>query len=202
MAGKDVTDPMSDRAEVTRHGLVQAARELVIEHGYAGVSTEQVLERAGVSRGGLYHHFSGKQELMAAVLEAVEVDFTKRLATAVADAPDSFTALQIGTQWYLDECLRSEEIQRIGLYEGRQALGWTAWRETISPYCLEMLAAGLDAAIEAGQIERADPVALAHLILALLHEAATMIVTAPNPLAERARIGPAVATVIVGLRKR
>jgi AcrR family transcriptional regulator len=202
MAGKDKIAQISDRAEVTREALVQAARELVIEHGYAGVSTEQVLQRAGVSRGGLYHHFSGKQELMAAVLEAVEVDFTERLATAVADSPDPFTALQTGTQWYLDECLRSQEIQRIGLYEGRQALGWTAWLETISPYCLEMLAAGLDAAIMADQLERGDPNALAHLILALLHEAATMIVTAPNPLAERARIGSAVATMMVGLQKR
>jgi AcrR family transcriptional regulator len=202
MAGKDKIAQTSDRAEVKRQAIVRAARELVIEHGYAGVSTEQVLERAGVSRGGLYHHFSGKQELMAAVLEAVEVDFTERLVRAVADAPDPFTALQTGTQWYLDECLRSQEIQRIGLYEGRQALGWTTWRETISPYCLKMLAAGLDAAIEAGQLERADPNALAHLILALLHEAATMIVTAPNPLAERARIGAPVATVIVGLQKR
>jgi hypothetical protein len=40
------------------------------------------------------------------------------------------------------------------------------------------------------------------MILALLHEAATMIVTAPDPHAERARTGPAVATIIDGLRRR
>ncbi len=201
MTGSDRTDLTLERAQVTRDKIVQAARELVIEHGYASVSTGQVMQRAGVSRGGLYHHFSGKQELMAAVIEAVEVDLTQRLSAAVAGSPDPFTALETGVQWYIDECLRSREIQRIGLYEGRQALGWEAWRESVAPYGLALLTAGLDAAIEAGQLERVDPNALAHMILALLHEAATMILTASDPLAERARSGPAVAAVIEGLRK-
>ncbi len=195
------TDHNAERADATRGRIVQAARELVIEHGYDGVSTGQVLQLAGVSRGGLYHHFAGKQELMAAVLEAVESDFAQRLAAAVADAPDPFSALETGVQWYIDECLRSKELQRIGLYEGRKALGWEAWRETIAPYGLQMLADGLDAAIEAGQLEHADAVALAHMILALLHEAVTMNLTAPDPFAERARTGQAVATIIAGLRR-
>src|ERR1700677_2842735 len=103
------TTATSERAEVTRERIVQAARELVIEHGYAGVGTAEVQRRAGVSRGGLYHHFSGKQELMGAVIEAVEVDLQERLAAVVADAPDPFAALEIGVQWYLDECLHSKE---------------------------------------------------------------------------------------------
>lgn len=201
MARATTIENSSERAEATRERIVQAARELVIEHGYDGVSTGQVLQRAGVSRGGLYHHFSGKQELMAAVLEAVEVDFAKRLGAAVAEAPDPFTALASGVQWYLDECIRSKELQRIGLYEGRKALGWEAWREAVAPYGLQMLSAGLDAAMADGQLEHADPVALAHMILALLHEAVTMILTAPDPVAERARTGQAVATMIGGLRK-
>ncbi len=201
MAHAETTDRNSARAGATRERIVQAARELVIEHGYDGVSTGQVLQLAGVSRGSLYHHFNGKNDLMAAVLEAVERDFTQRLIAAVAGAPDPFAALETGVQWYLDECLRSKELQRAGLYEGRKALGWEAWRETIASYGLEILADGLDAAIKAGQLEHADPHALAHMILALLHEAATMNLTAPDPVAERARTGQAVATIIAGLHK-
>lgn len=201
MASPGTIDPASERADTTRESIVQAARELVVEHGYDYVSIGDVLQRAGVSRGGLYHYFSGKRELMAAVLEAVERDFAVRLAAAVSDAPDPFTALQTGVQWYLDECLRSIELQRVGLYEGRKALGWSAWRETIAPYGLEMLASGLDAAIEADQLKRVDPHALAHMILAVLHEAATMLLAASKPVAERERIGSAVAAIIEGLRK-
>jgi len=188
--------------EATRERIVQAARELVIEHGYAGVSTAEVLDRAGVSRGGLYHHFDGKDQLMAAVVEAVERDFMVRLAAAVAEQPDPFSALCAGTQWYLDECMSSKELQRVGLLEGRKALGWEMWRETVTPYGLTMLAEALAAAMEAGQIERADPTALAHLILAALHEASALIDSAPDLRDERERTGQAVANLINGLCAR
>ncbi len=201
MAGIEQHAQTADRGEATREKLVQAARELVVEYGYDGVSTAQVLARAGVSRGGLYHHFGGKDELMAAVLEAVEVDFAGRLALAVAGASDPFDALATGVQWYLDECWRSKELQRVGLYEGRRALGWQAWRDTIAPYGLQMFAAGLTAAIEAGQLQDVDPLVLAHLILAQMHEAVTMILAAEDPAGERERVGAVVAATIEGLRK-
>jgi AcrR family transcriptional regulator len=188
------------RGEATRERIVQAARELVVEHGYAGVSTAEVLDRAGVSRGGLYHHFDGKDDLMAAVVETVERDLIVRLAAAVAGEPDPFSALCAGSQWYLDECMRSKELQRAGLLEGRKALGWEMWRETVTPYGLTMLAEALEAAMDASQIEPADPGALAHLILAFLHEASAIILSAPEPRDARARTGDAVARLINGLR--
>jgi AcrR family transcriptional regulator len=198
----DAIEPNLDDAAATRARIVQAARELITEHGYAGVSTAMLQTRAGLSRGGLYHHFSGRQELLEAVGEAMEDDFVARLALAVADAPDPFAALETRVRWYLDECLRSKELQRIGLYEGRQALGWEAWRRTVAARGLAILAGGLDAAIDSGQLRPVDTEPLAHMILALLHEAATMIVTAPDPVAERARVGPVVAAIVDGLRAR
>jgi AcrR family transcriptional regulator len=188
------------QGEATRERIIQAARELVVEHGYAGVSTAEVLDRAAVSRGGLYHHFASKDQLMAAVLEAVERDVIVRLAAAVAEQPDPFSALATGAQWYLDECMSSTELQRVGLLEGRKALGWELWRETIAPYGFTMLAETLAAAMEAGQIDRADPTALAHLLLAALHEASALIDSAPDRRGERERAGRAVANLINGLR--
>jgi len=190
------------RGTATRERIVKAARELVVERGYARVSTAEVLDRAGVSRGGLYHHFAGRQELLAAVLEALERDVLARLATAVADAPDAVSAIDTGVQWYLDECARSQELKRIGLLAGREALGWRLWRETVAPYGLSMLAEALGQAMESGEIERADPTALAHLILAALHEAAAIIDAAPDPDAERVRAGHALAVLVDGLRRR
>jgi AcrR family transcriptional regulator len=189
-----------ERAEATRKRIVQAARELVTERGYAGVSTIEVQHRAGVSRGGLYHHFASRQELMAAVIEAIEVDLAPRLAAAISDAGDPLSALQLGAQWYVDECVGSVELQRIGLYEGRQALGWQLWRETIAPYGLAMLVATLDAAMQTGQIVRVDPTALAHVLLAMLHESATMVLFATDRSRERERVGAVVEAVIQGLR--
>jgi AcrR family transcriptional regulator len=191
-----------ERSESTRERVVAVARELVIERGYAGLSTAELLRRAGMSRGGLYHHFAGKAELLAAVLEALELDVVAQLAEVVADAPDQLTALHTGIQWYLDECIRSTELQRIGLVEGRKALGWEAWKEVVSPHGLSMLSAALAAAMSGGEIEVADPGVLAHLILAALHEASALIVSAADQTAERDRAGQAMALLIDGLRRR
>jgi AcrR family transcriptional regulator len=188
--------PLTARAKI-----VQAARELVVEQGYDAVSTADVLARAGVSRGGLYHHFHSKQELMAAVLEAVEQDLIARLVAAVSDQPDPASALRAGAQWFLDECLRSEELQRAGGLEGRNALGWETWRHTITPYGLTLLAQTLAAAIDAGQIQPADPPTLAHLILAAVHEASALVISATDPATERARAGQALANLLDGLTR-
>jgi AcrR family transcriptional regulator len=199
-ASRTVSAP--ERGEATRERIVQAARELVVEHGYAGVNTTDVLDRAGVSRGGLYHHFAGKDQLMAAVVEALERDFMVRLASAVAEQPDAFSALSSGAQWYLDECMRSTELQRVGLLEGRAALGWSLWRETVGPYGLGMLGETLAVAMREGQIEPTDPTALAHMLLAALHEASAIISSAADPDDARVAVGSAVASLIDGLRVR
>jgi AcrR family transcriptional regulator len=191
---------VQERGEATRERIVRAARELVVERGYAGASTSEILSRADVSRGGLYHHFDSKERVFAAVLEAVERDFLETLAGAVADQPDPVSALRFGSQWYLDECMGSTELQRAGLLEGRKALGWELWREAVGSYGLTMLAETLKAAMDVGEIERADPSALAHLILAFLHEASAIVLAAADPEAERARTGKAVSILIDGLR--
>src|SRR5262245_41601991 len=48
------------QAEATRQLLVSVARELFAERGYADTSIEDIIQRAGVARGALYHHFPGK----------------------------------------------------------------------------------------------------------------------------------------------
>lgn len=62
-------------------------RTLVVEQGYGRLTTAALLRRAGLSRGGLYQHFLGKAQLIAAVLEALERDVMTRLTTVVARRP-------------------------------------------------------------------------------------------------------------------
>jgi AcrR family transcriptional regulator len=54
----------------TRDKLVEAARELFWERGYAATGLADVLARAGVRGGSLYYFFKSKEELLRAVLEA------------------------------------------------------------------------------------------------------------------------------------
>ena len=74
--------------EATRARLLTAARELFAERGYAGVATEEIVRAAGVTRGALYHQFAGKEELFAAVLEAVELDLVREAAASMQGVED------------------------------------------------------------------------------------------------------------------
>jgi AcrR family transcriptional regulator len=164
------------------------------------MSTADVLERAGLSRGGLYHHFSGKGELLAAVLETLELEILAKLATVAGEAPDAFSGLRRTMDWYLDECMTSPVLQRVGLLEGRRALGWEEWRRVISPHGLAFLSGALGLAMQEGSMQRADPDALALLLVAALHEATAAILSAEDPAAERERMGQALAILLDGLR--
>ena len=44
--------------------IIQAAVDEFLENGYDGTSMESIARRAGVSKGGLYHHFSSKDEIL------------------------------------------------------------------------------------------------------------------------------------------
>ncbi|MER5281053.1 TetR/AcrR family transcriptional regulator [Streptomyces sp. NPDC002809] len=63
------------RTEATRlahrERLLDAARELLTEGGYAAASIAALADRAGVATGSVYNHFASKQELLAAVFRHV-----------------------------------------------------------------------------------------------------------------------------------
>ena len=61
----------------TKRALVDVAEELFTEHGYAATSLDAIVAGARVTKGALYHHFSGKQALFEAVFERVEGDASK-----------------------------------------------------------------------------------------------------------------------------
>lgn len=50
-----------------RRRILAAAVDLFADHGYDATSVSQVINRAGVAKGGFYHHFASKKELLYAV---------------------------------------------------------------------------------------------------------------------------------------
>ena len=62
----------AQQSEATRSALLKAARKLFTDRGYADTATEEVVRRARVTRGALYHHFRDKLDLFKAVLDAEE----------------------------------------------------------------------------------------------------------------------------------
>jgi AcrR family transcriptional regulator len=181
--------------------VVEAARELFMERDFAEVSTAEILERAAVSRGALYHHFASKRELYRAVWRDSEGRLIERLAAAVAKAGTPYEALVLAFRAYLDQAVTNREMRRIGLLQSRTVLGWEEWRRGISDLGLAAMSATVEAAMESGELRRTDVESTAHLLLASLIEAALLIVTSDDSRAARGRAEPPLMEMLEGLRR-
>lgn len=53
----------------TRTRILNAAEELVLDHGFAGTTVEAILDRTGFTKGAFFHHFPSKDDLAHALVE-------------------------------------------------------------------------------------------------------------------------------------
>ena len=61
--------PTSSTRPPTRERLLDAAQEGINHQGFAATSIEQIIERAGVTKGTFFYHFKSKNELARALIE-------------------------------------------------------------------------------------------------------------------------------------
>ena len=199
-AGASERRTQAERSESTRAALIAAARRLFAEQGYAEVGTEEIVRAAGVTRGALYHHFEGKRLLFEAVYEQMEAEISERIATgALAAGADSpLDAMRAGAEMFLQACTEPE-AQRIVLLDGPAVLGWDRWREIAAEHGLGLIEVTLQAAIDAGAIERQPVRPLAHVLMGALDEAAMLVGRADDPEAMRREVGRTLDSLIAAL---
>ncbi|HUB74071.1 MAG TPA: helix-turn-helix domain-containing protein [Solirubrobacteraceae bacterium] len=193
----------AQRSAATQEALREAARRLWGRRGYAEVSTPEIAQAAGVTRGAMYHQFPHKSALFVAVLEAVETELMGRLAATVAAAgPETpADAFHAAADAWID--IASEpEIRQLVMLDAPSVLGWAAFREVSQRYALGMTEELLGEAIEAGQL-RPQPVRpLATVLLGALDEAAMSIANAQDVEREREQVRAVVHTLIDGFTVR
>jgi|SRR4051794_14740380 len=72
------------RRELTRNALLEAARHVFAQRGFAGASLEEIAESAGFTRGAIYKNFENKEELFFAVFERGIEDQLEKFSGAYA----------------------------------------------------------------------------------------------------------------------
>jgi len=191
----------AEQSDATRSELTAVARGLFAERGYSGVGTEEIVQRARVTRGALYYHFRDKKDLFRAVYEQVEADLAEQLGRQLAEGPthDPIELLRRGVRTFLDHCV-NPALARIALVDAPSVLGWEEWRRVDEKYGLGLVMAGLQGAMAAGAIREQPVKPLAHLILGALGEAGMLIANADDPKAAREEIEPPLLGLLDGLR--
>ncbi len=188
----------AERRAATRRALLDAGRELFAEHGFAGAGQEEIVERAGVTRGALAHHFATKQGLFRAVVESVETELAGYIGAAAMLGDGPMEHLRLGCLAFLDAAL-DPAVRRIVLLDAPAVLGWQAWRDLDTTYGLGLVTEALEHCMEAGVMARRPVQPLAHIVLAALNEAAMLVANAEDPGTTRAAVGHEVEHLLASL---
>lgn len=165
----------AERRASTRAALVAAARDLFAERGFAGAGREDIVERAGVTRGAMYHHFPSKEALFQAVYEQIEDELSAQIVVAALDAGDDpLVRLRAGALAFLDAAARPD-VRRVVLLDAPSVLPVEVRRQLSERYGLGLVRDSLREVMDAGLIAPQPLEPLAHVLLAALHEAATLV---------------------------
>ncbi len=105
----------------TRRSLLECAKELFVERGYAAVTIDDVVSAAGCSRATFYLHFSGKPE----VLQKIGAETMAQRAAAVYEDLDA--VLESGSRAEFTAWMR----RAVAWFEANQAI-LPAWDEAVA----------------------------------------------------------------------
>jgi AcrR family transcriptional regulator len=168
-----------EHTEHTRRALLSAATALFAEQGYAATSIDDVVARARVTRGALYHHFENKLDIFRAVCEAAEDRVVKRVRETATQPGTPQERLLAALDTYFDEC-QNPVYQAIVLREGHDP----QLRREGTRYipAMSQLVRGVVTELQNERvITTANPEMLAQLTCAVLCEAAYTVGTSDSP---------------------
>jgi AcrR family transcriptional regulator len=194
-----VKSRQAENSGATRAALLKIARKLFAERGYAETATEEVVRRARVTRGALYHHFKDKRDLFKAVLLEEEKRLAESTARASAGETDPLNVMVKGSEAFLDQCL-DPAVRQIVLIDAPAVLGWELYRQIDDEYFLAGVVALIESAIQLGVVPRQPVAPLARIIMGAVHEATMLIAHAPDQLKARREVSEVISHLLNGMR--
>jgi AcrR family transcriptional regulator len=158
------------RAEETRTHILQAGAECFAQNGYDATGVAEICQRAGVTKGGFYHHFPSKQALFLALFEQWLAVLDEQLAAFHAEAenvPDGLREMagMIGQVFEV----ASGQLPMFLDFWGKAAHDPDVWKEIIAPYrrYQTFFAQMIQEGIDEGTLRPVDPKTAAQTLVSL-----------------------------------
>lgn len=135
-----------------RTQILDAAQKLFFARGWDDVTIADILSEAGISKGGFYHHFAAKEDLLDGVVERSTIEALASAQTARAatsgDALRRFNAfLAESSRWKAEQGPQIKFFMDVMLRPGNDVLFGritAAANAAAMPVLLEMIAQGVD----------------------------------------------------------
>jgi AcrR family transcriptional regulator len=159
-----------EEAAQTRQAIVASARQLFTQRGFAGTATTDIVARAGVTRGALYHHFADKTDLFRAVFVDLEHELNNTVVAAAMAQTNAREAFLAGCRTWMGFATRPD-YRQIAIVDAPAVLGHDQWHAVDTSIGLASMEAGLAALHAEGLLDQPPTRALATLLFGALTEA-------------------------------
>jgi len=185
----------------TKKTLVEVAERLFTEHGYASTSLDAIVAGAEVTKGALYHHFSGKQALYEVVFEKVEAATAQSIDAAMRETKDPWEQARAGLRTFL-QAVQQPTYRRIVVQEGPAVLGYQRYREQEERSTFTVVEDIVAAALRAGDRNVDDQMVatFARLFFGAMSAAGESVTEASDPEDAAERIELAVTYLLTGVQ--
>ncbi|RYU12946.1 TetR/AcrR family transcriptional regulator [Nocardioides iriomotensis] len=185
----------------TKRALVEVAAELFTAQGYAGTSLDEIVAGARVTKGALYHHFSGKQALFEAVFEQVEDDASSSIKRAVRDEKDPWEKALTGLRAFLD-VLQRPEYRRLVIQEGPAVLGYEKYREQEERSTYGIVQDIVSSVLASYDLEPSMVETFSRVFFGAMSAAGSAVSSAEDTAQASAEVEAAIAFILAGLRQQ
>ncbi len=91
------------KGELTRERIIAQAAPIFNQRGYAGCSMQDVMEATGLEKGGLYRHFSSKEELAAEAFRYSLARSVKLRTDSLSSADGSIAQLRLYIKRFVEK---------------------------------------------------------------------------------------------------
>jgi len=163
----------------TLQKLIETARKMFSEQGYADTFTAEIARKAGVTRGALYHHFPQKKDLFVAVFDEVINELASRISYDFP-RPLKKEDLITSTLSFIDAGI-DPTIQKIIFTDGPTILGIPLWRQYDKEKLTKPCEVFLEQLIDDKVIKPLPVEAIAHIMAGATNEAVRWISSSQNP---------------------
>jgi AcrR family transcriptional regulator len=185
----------------TKKALVEVATRLFAENGYAGASLDAIVAGAKVTKGALYHHFSGKQALFDAVFVEVEAGTTKWIQQQIKGVKDPWEQALIGLRAFLT-AVQQPEYRRIVIQDGPAVLGYERYREQEERSAFTVVEDIVQTVLRAGGqvVDDEMTATFARIFFGALSSVGDTVAEATDRAAAARRVEEAISYILAGIQ--
>jgi len=171
----------------TRDRIIEAAIEVLADRGYSSAGIQEIIDKAGTSKGSFYFHFPSKEKMVSQLVNQMGERLIQKVDDSIQSQPTPLHRVSLGINTLISTFSKQQKIARILLLNvmGHGITTDKLFLPTWNRFS-QLIETELKDAVSQGQIDPIDTALLAKVWLGALHEIIVqwLLTNEPNPLSQ------------------